>query len=61
MSLGVGRESDKSFYHVDFLFTSWGIERAHMTDDLIGVDQNILDWLLRCVGEVKMAVRYHGH
>lgn len=43
MSLGVGRENDKGFYHVDFLFSPWGMEKAHVTDDLIDVDQNVPD------------------
>lgn len=36
-----------------------GMEKAHVTDDLIVVDQNIPDWLIKILffGEVETAIR----
>lgn len=46
-----------SFYHVDYLFF-WEVERAHATDYLIGIDQNIPDELIIFLGKVEAAVKY---
>ena len=37
-----GREWQR-FYHIDCLFFLWGMERAHVADDLIGGEQKILE------------------
>ena len=41
-----GREQE-GFYHVDCLFFLWRMDRVHLSDDLIGADQKIPDWLIK--------------
>ena len=53
-----GWGNSKDFYCAGHLFL-WGIDKAHMTDYLIGADQKILDWLIKTVflGENATAIR----
>lgn len=46
-------------YRADCVFFTWGMEKAHVTDDVIGVDQKIPDGLTKSMflGVFEMAIR----
>lgn len=56
----LGERKDKSFCYADCFFFLWRMKRAHVTDNLIGSNQEILDWLIKIIflEEVETAVRY---
>lgn len=42
-----------------YLIFLWGMERAHVTDDLIGADHKIPDWPVKTtfLGEAEASIR----
>lgn len=47
MGLEWREEVAKGFYHADGPSLLWGMEKAHITDCLIDVIQQIPDWLMK--------------
>ena len=55
----MGKGKEKGSYHAACPLLSLGMERAQVTDYLIGVDHRIPDWLIKItfLGEVRATIR----